>query len=184
MKGLHPNLWGATSAPEFPLQQEAMSEIIFLLTPPSLFCLPQSPQAALEHTLNKSLICESSSQHLLPGGPAKTGVCAKLWWKSQILKQRADSLARGSQQAKFGKKTCFRWLTESLKKCEGTCQPLQTGKFHTKTQISPCLEKPDDPATLSLRSLCGNTAGLGPVPTSSAPHSSVSLVLATYSLAH
>lgn len=171
MKGLHPNLWGATAAPEFPLQQEAKSEIIFLLAPPPLFCLPQSLQASLEHTLNKSLICERSSQHLLPGGPTKTSVCAKLRWKSQISKQRADSLAQGSQQATFGKKTCFRWLTESLKNVKGLANLHKLGNFTQKPRSPLVLKKPDDLAALSLLSLRGSPAGLRPVPTSSAPHS-------------
>lgn len=61
MKAQLSDFWGATYTPEFSFQ-ETRPEIIFLLSQPfPVLPCPLPPQGALERTLNKSFLCESSS---------------------------------------------------------------------------------------------------------------------------
>lgn len=85
MKYQEPNLWRATSTPGFPLQ-EAMSETILLLAPPSLPCLLRLPSGCPGVALNKSLIRESPPQRLLPGSPTKDQYLLKTVTKGSDLK--------------------------------------------------------------------------------------------------
>lgn len=151
-----------------------MSEIILLSAPcpcpppfphcpPNTHRLPWGTPLVNHSHMNphRSVCFQEATPHPTP----KTSLCSRPCWRTCILKQRAEYLVQGSQQAKFGKKTCFVWLTD-FKKCEGPCQHLRTGKCYTKIQISPCLEKSKDPATLSLHSCTATVVwgGLGASP--------------------
>lgn len=76
------------------------------------------------------------------------------------LKSDEQNLQQKGRKRQNLAKDMFSLAPGDFKKCGGPCQHGKTGKFHIKTQVSPCLGK-SDLAAWSLRADPAAVVGSG-----------------------